>query len=164
MNERENYFNSSGEVGAYLDRGHKVFYNNEKTYETVRTSHCHLLTKNTRCDNCTHYRDTIRSMYNRWVKQQHQGTYINSHSHVNDQWLSTPQKKEKALDLKSELKKSTKKNQYLEQKIKEPLAKDSIEIDQDLNSGLEQKCVNTLMKSAAAIKRIVFSICFGKNN
>ena len=85
-----------------------------------------------------HYRDTIQSMYNRWMKQQHQDTHINSHSHVNDRWLSTPQKKEKALHLKSELKKSTKKNLYLEQRIKESIEKDSIEIDQELNNGLQQ--------------------------
>ena len=55
---------------------------------------------------------------------------LNSHNHVNDRWLSTPQKKEKALDLKSELKKSTKKTQYSDQKIKESLEKDSIKINQ----------------------------------
>lgn len=52
-------FNSSREVVAYLDRGHEVIYNNERTYETVRTSLCQLLTRKTRCDNCMHYRDTI---------------------------------------------------------------------------------------------------------
>ena len=132
-------FNSSGQVGAYLESGYQITDNNETFTETVRTSACLVLTdKKNRCDHCTSYRDTIRSIYHRWSKQCDEPLAINTSSHVNERWLNIAQKKEKASQVKSRLRKTEKKCQYLEQKIQESIEKNKVEVDEQLNNSLHE--------------------------
>ena len=128
--------NSSAEIAAYIDREHTIYYSGESYSETVRTSNCQLLTDKHRCSNCVRYRDTIRCMYHRWIKQQDEPKVVNTHSHANERWLNTTEMKQKTKQLKSQLRTTQKRNVYLEQKIKEAIDKKSIEVDKELNNGL----------------------------
>ena len=129
--------NSSGEVAAYLECGYLISYNNETFTETVRTSACQVLTDKNRCNNCISYRDTIRSIYHRWLKQEDLST-ISSSSHVNEWWLDITQKNEKASQVKIKLRKAERKWRYLDFKIRESIEKYNVEVDEQLNNGLHE--------------------------
>ena len=128
--------NSSGQVAAYLEGGYQISHNNNTFTETVRPSTCLILTEKNRCDHCTQYRSTIRAIYYRWSKQQHESLAVNTSSHVNERWLNTEQRDMKASQVKCRLRKTEKKCRYLEQKIKESVEKNNVEVDEQLSDGL----------------------------
>jgi len=137
VNERNGrLLNSFGETAAYIDKEHSVDCSGERYSETVRTYNCQLLTNKHRCSSCVRYRDTIRSMYHRWLKQQDEPKCVSTHSHVNERWLNTDEMKQKTDQLKSRLRTTERRNVYLEYKIKEDIDKKSIEVDKELNNGL----------------------------
>jgi len=125
--------NSSGQVAAYLEGGYQISHNNNTFTETVRSSTCLIVTEKNRCEHCTQYRDTIRSIYYRWSKQQHESLAVNTSSHVNER-----QKDMKASQVKCRFRKTEKKCRYLEQKIKESIEKNNIEVDKQLSDGLHK--------------------------
>jgi len=58
---------------------------------------------------------------------------VNTVSHINDKWLTT---KEKAGLIKKRLHATEKRNDYLEKKIRDSFDAKSINVDEDLNTGL----------------------------
>ena len=60
--------NRSGDIAAYVDNEYEVCFDKQRFSETVRTSDCLFLTKNTKCSKCMLYRDNLRSIYHKWLK------------------------------------------------------------------------------------------------
>ena len=116
---------SSGDTAAYIDRNAAVEISGQMYSETIRSSKCHLLIRGTKCPQCVSYRDTLRSIHHRWSKKQNQSPsrVASTHSHANERWLNTPQRKAKVSRLKSRMRLSEKRVQYLEEKIKESTEK-----------------------------------------
>ena len=79
--------NSAGDVAAYID-DFEVSFENQKLPETVRTSGCLILTKNSKCSQCTSYQQTLRSLYHGWSKRQSISPSKIMNSHVNEKWLT----------------------------------------------------------------------------
>ena len=140
-NARKGKFtSSSGDTVAYLDTNCAVELKGQKYTETVRSSKCCLLICGTKCSECVAYRDTLRSIHHRWSKKLNQSPskVTSTHSHANERWLNTPQRKEKVLQLKSRMRASEKRVKYMEGKIKEFMEKKGVQVDDPLHAGLNQ--------------------------
>ena len=88
-----NFFSPSGEKSAYLDRTGIFQLNGELYYETVRSSKCHRLVQGAKYSECVDYRDRLRAIYHRWVKNQMKSSKVTStHSHTNERWLTAAQR------------------------------------------------------------------------
>ena len=135
-----NIFSPSGDLSAYLDRNGIFQLNGEVYCKTVRSGKCHRLVCGAKCMECANYRDSLRENYHKWLKQQLKSpsAITSTHSHTNERWLTTTQKEEKSLKLKSRLRASNKKIAYLQNKIKELHDKMAIDVDDDLHNGLIQ--------------------------
>ncbi|XP_065889859.1 uncharacterized protein [Dysidea avara] len=132
-------YHASGEVAAYVDHSCRIYgHDGQLVSQTIRTSNCTILTEKARCISCTDYRPTLRSIYNRWLKQQAMSPtqIINISSHTNDRWLKPSEQKEKLTLVGKKLHATQKKNSYLQQKIKESFDTQSINIDNNLHTGL----------------------------
>jgi len=117
-NGRKGKFTStSGGVTAYLDKNAAVEINGQTYCETIRASRCHLLIRGTKCPECVSYKDTLRSMHHRWLKRQKASPsqVSSTHSHTNERWLNTPQRRVKASKLKKRVI-SAEKVKYLKDK------------------------------------------------
>ena len=55
---------------------------------------CELLTTGDKCLSCKAYRDTIRSIYNRWVRRS-SSDMSDTRSHSNERYLDTLERKKK---------------------------------------------------------------------
>ena len=97
-NSRKGTFTSIyGDVTAYVNRNGAIQHNGQTYSETIRSSKCHLLIYSTKCPDCVAYRNTLRSMHHRWLKHQNESPSktTSTHSHVNERWLNTPQRRKK---------------------------------------------------------------------
>ena len=157
-----NFYRASGELSAYLDKSGTFYLNGNRYKETVRSCKCQLLINGIKCSECSNYRDTLRAIYHRWFKQQNQSPnqHTSTHSHTNERWLTKTQQDTKTSKLKTRLKHSCQKINYLKQKIEEAHNKFAITVDDGLHGGLLQIMNN---HSARGIRRIVFVAYFGKN-
>ena len=134
-------FHASGEVAAYVDTSCSMYdHDGYLISETIRTSNCTILTEKGRCINCTDYRPTLRSIYNRWQKRQAVTStpIVNISSHTNDRWLKPTEQKEKLTLIEKKLHATEKKNGYLQQKIRESFDTKSINVDDNLHTGLSK--------------------------
>ena len=91
-----------GTVAAYIDTNAYVELNGQTYATTLRHSKCQLLTSAKKCIVCVNYRATVRSIYHRWIKSLNKSPSCipSTSSHVNNKWLKTPERKEKAKNLK----------------------------------------------------------------
>ena len=110
---------SSGDVAAFVDSNAAVQLNGQSYSVTVRSAKCQILTSAIKCPECISYRDIIRSIHHRW--QKHLNTspskLTGTHSHVNDRWLTTPEKKEKTSKLKRRVRSAEGMVKYMKEKI-----------------------------------------------
>ena len=86
------------------------------------------------------YRDSIRSMYHRWQKRINASpsrSQSSSHCHINDKWLHTLQRKAKLSTLQHRTKLADKKIKYLQKKIAALIEKRGVDVDDSLQTGLE---------------------------
>ena len=129
---------ASGDIAAYVDTNCAVELNGQTYTETIRSSRCHLLIRGMKCSECVSYRDTLRSIHHRWSKQQNKSPskVTSTHTHTNERWLNTPQRKEKVSRLKSRMRASEKKTKYMAEKIKESVDKKGMQVDDQLHVGL----------------------------
>lgn len=79
-------------------------------------------------------------MHHRRLKRKNDSPskVTSTHSHANERWLNTPQKREKASRLKSRLRASEKRVKYMEEKIKKSTEKKAVQVDDPLHLGLNQ--------------------------
>ena len=138
-NGRKGKFTStSGGITAYLDKNAAVEINGKTYCETIRSSRCHLLIRGTKCPECVSYRDTLRSMHHRWLKRQKVSSQVSTHSHTNERWLNTPQRKVKTTELKKRAVTAEKKVRYLRDKIAASTAKLAVDVDDELHNDLKR--------------------------
>lgn len=86
---------SDGKVTASVDQYAPVTLNRENYQATVRTGSCELVSNSQKCSSCKCYRDTLRTMYNRWCKRRATCELSDTSSHSNERYLNTPEKKAK---------------------------------------------------------------------
>lgn len=130
----------SGDISAYIDSNASVQLNGQTFTQTIRSSKCKVISSSGKCSECVGYRDTLRAMHHRWAKRQRESpSKLNStHSRANERWLNTPQRKIKLTKLKSRLRATEKKTDYLKEKIKESMSKKAVQVDDELHDGLNQ--------------------------
>lgn len=130
----------SGNVAAYIDCNAAVTLKGQTFGQTVRSSNCKILVPNGKCSACVTYRDSLRAMHHKWTKRQDESPskVTSTHSHVNERWLNTPQKKTKLARVKLRLRASEKKSAYMKEKIKEILSEKAVEVDNQLHEGLNK--------------------------
>ena len=121
--KKEKLYLSSGSTSAFLDR--------KPPHATVRTTKSELLTPAIKCPWCIKYRNTLRTMFHRWRKQQSVGNKIDARSHKNNRWLTSP---EKASQLRERVKSA---EAAVKKKIEASTKRLGVEVDDSLHSGLE---------------------------
>ena len=129
---------ASGDIAAYVDTNCAVKLNGQTYTETIRSSRCHLLIRGMKCSECVSYRDTLRSIHHRWSKKQNKSPseFTSTHTHTNERWLNTPQRKKKVPRLKSRVRASEKRAKYMAEKIKESVDKKGMQVDDQMHVGL----------------------------
>lgn len=125
----------SGTVAAFVDRNAPILLNGKIVHATVRSSECQILTSASKCPQCVRYRDTVRAMHHRWQKRK--PSLQPTSSHINDRWLTTPEKKLKTCMLRQRVRSAEAAVKYLKEKIKISTSKLGVDIDDPLHSGLE---------------------------
>lgn len=123
-------------VTATVDSFSPVFLNGEKYAKTVRVSTCELLVEGSKCASCVSYRDSLRSMYHRWLKQKSlsPSKRQSTRNRTNLRWLSTPEKSKRYSQLRTRLDAKEKKIKRLKEKIGVMMEKDHITLDPTLHS------------------------------
>lgn len=123
-------------TSAILDTYAPVNLKGETYAQTVRTLSCEVLIPlpSVRCSVCLKYRNTLRYMCSRQKKKMEQSQSPSS-SHANNRFLCTPQRNEKMKRLRERATLAETKTKQLT-KMLDRLVKDSISVDDDLNSDL----------------------------
>ena len=131
---------SSGDIAAYVDRNAAVELNGQSYGATVRSAKCQILTSGTKCPECVHYRDIIRSIHHRWQKRlkTSPSQLTCTHSHVNDRWLKTPERKAKVAKLRQRVRSAESMVKYMKEKIAVSTDELGTHVDDSLHNGLEQ--------------------------
>ena len=131
---------TSGDIAAYIDSNAHVQLNGQTYSTTVRSTKCHILTSVTKCPACASYCDTIRSIHHRWQKRLNTSPskLTSTHSHVNERWLTTPERQEKRTKLKQRVRSAENMVKYMKEKIAASTQKLGTMADDSLHSGLEQ--------------------------
>ena len=131
---------SSGDIAAYVDRNAAVELNGQSYGATVRSAKCQILTSGTKCPECVHYRDIIRSIHHRWQKRlkTSPSQLTSTHSHVNDRWLKTPERKAKVAKLRQRVRSAESMVKYMKEKIAVSTDELGTHVDDSLHNGLEQ--------------------------
>lgn len=78
-------------IAAMVDDFSTVYLNGDAYSKTVRVSTCEMLLHGTKCPSCVSYRNSLRRIYHRWLKQK-SPTRQSSSSRINIRWLNTPEK------------------------------------------------------------------------
>lgn len=96
-----------------------ISLNGETHSKTVRHSKCELLVGSGKCSSCVAYRNTLRKIYHRWLKQKALSpSYRESAtSKVNFTHLNTPEKQRRYTNLRTQLKTTEKQMERLKDKI-----------------------------------------------
>lgn len=160
---RGKFTSTSGGVTAYLDKNAAVEINGQTYCETIRASRCHLLIRGTKCPECVSYRDTLRSMHHRWLKRQKASPsqVSSTHSHTNERWLNTPQRRMKASKLKKRVISAEKKVKYLNAAS---MAKLAVHVDDGLHNDLKQMMGEHDKQIQTSTEKVAFTTCFGTNS
>ena len=92
-------------VTAIVDSFAPVSCRGKLYTNTIRVSSCELLVKGNKCTSCVLYRDSLRKMYNRWLKLKSlsPSKRQSTRSKTNLRWLSTPEKSKRYSRLRTRL-------------------------------------------------------------
>ncbi len=123
-----------GELACFVDDYASVHLNGDVYETTIRPSNYGMLVNAiaSRCENCNSYRNYLRTLSSRQLKKSSQTPVIELSSHVNDRFLSTPEKQVKM----SKLKKVKKKLDAMTKKLDMLLKKQGEEVDKGLHADL----------------------------
>ena len=123
----------NGKFSAYIDNCITVT-NGKILLDTVRTSECELLYASKQCVSCKAYRANLRAMHNKWSKHNLSDT-LDSSSHTNDRYLTSPQKKAKIDALRHRVHVVKEEVRNLKEKVLK-LSEQGDEVDADLQEDL----------------------------
>ena len=131
--KKEKIMSAKGETSAYLDE-HPVEMNGKRYPRTIRSSKCELI-GSIKYVSCRNYHSNLRSMYHRWMK--HSEDSRNSlHSHTNERYMNTPQKKAKISRLRNRAHVAEQEVAKLREKIERLSIIQGENLDEDLHSDL----------------------------
>ncbi len=119
----------SGDISATVDDFASVSLNGEVFTKTVRRATCEMICNVSKCSECKSYRPTLRAMHNRWIKR-HRFESVDVNKHINDRYLSTPEKKTKMATLR---KVATEKEKLMKKRVDQITEIISEEVDDELN-------------------------------
>jgi len=94
LSKKGKIISPNGKVVAYVDNcitkvDGQIFLN------TIHTSECELLCTSMKCAFCKAYRTDLRAMHSRWLRSLCDRSRIDTSSHTNDRYLSSPQRNAK---------------------------------------------------------------------
>ena len=134
---KEKLFTASGTIAAFLDKSFQVALHGHSCLATVRMSGCQILCSTVKCTHCVGYRDVLRAMYHRWRKWEISPSRPSTSSHINDRWLTTPEKKMKTNQMRIRIRSAESAVKYLKEKIAASTEKRGVYVDDSLHTGLE---------------------------
>lgn len=127
-------------IVAKVDDYSKVFLNGKQYDVTIRSSNCELVVQGSKCSSCIMYRDSLRRMHHRFLKQRSSSPShrLSSSSKVNMRYLNSPEKKMRYTSLRSRFDAKCKEHKRLkETSIQQLTESNGIELQPDLHSDFE---------------------------
>jgi hypothetical protein len=122
-------------VTATVDDFSPVFEKGVWYEKTVRVSTCEMLVTGVKCSMCISYRNSIRSIYHRWMKQRRSPSHRQStKSRTNIRWLTTPEKLNRYSRLRSRLDVKHKEVKRLREKIDVLTERNHVLLDSTLHT------------------------------
>ena len=120
-------------ITARVDDFSTVYLNGDAYSKTVRASKCEILVHGSKCPSCVSYRDSLRRIYHRWLKQKSPSRQ-SSKSRVNVRWLNTPEKSSRYSQLRTRLDAKNKEVKRLQDKISYLTKQNGILLESNLES------------------------------
>ena len=107
-----------GKEVASIDT-YSVILNSKKYLKTVRYSDCQMLVSSGKCSSCVTYRNSLRKIYHRWVKQKSlsPSQRESATSRTNFSLLNTPEKQKRYSNVCSQFRTQEKQLERLQEKI-----------------------------------------------
>ena len=102
-------------IVARIDDFSTVYLNGDEYSKTVRASTCEMLVNGSKCPSCVSYQESLRRIYNRWLKKKSPSQQ--SRSKTNIHWLNTPEKSNRYSHLRTRLDAKSKDVKRLQDKI-----------------------------------------------
>ena len=151
--ERKGKFvNSKGDTIARIDSKH-ISCNDQLIPNTIRHMNCEIFIApditNNRCKQCQTYRPVLRAMYHRF-KQKRLPSMLSS-SHINNKYLSSPEKITKLSECQASLRatKHQLSQLQMQQSLISEVAKNGIQLHNDIHNDL----VSIMQEKAEEIQR-----------
>lgn len=137
---KRKFTSANGKVTAVLDSTSDVTLNGDTFSNTVRVANCQMLVPSGKCCACVSYRTSLRTMYNRWLKnKKHTPTRrTNSSSRVNIRWLNTPEKRKRIQSIQRRLVAAERQVEQLKEKIWNSVKSHGVIVDNQLSNDLSQ--------------------------
>ena len=123
-------------ITARVDDFSTVYLNGDAYSKTVRASKCEILVHGSKCPSCVSYRDSLRRIYHRWLKQKSPSRQ-SSKSKVNIRWLNTPEKSSRYSQLRTRLDAKNKEVKRLQDKISYLTKQNGILLESNLESNFK---------------------------
>ena len=129
---------TNGQIKATLDSSSDVTLNGETYMSTVRVANCAMLVASGKCHTCVPYRNTLRTMYNRWIKNKtcSPTRRTSSSSHVNIRWLNSPEKRTRMKDIQRRLVTAERQIEHMKERIQSSIKDHGVVVDNQLSSDL----------------------------
>ena len=124
----------NNQVVAYLDSTTCVSADGEIYARTVRHSQCEMLVLGSCCKKCADYRDNLRVISRNHSLSKKR---IKFSKHTNFRYMKSPQKKRRLKLLQQSLHNKKRQLQRLKSKLKKLMAKEGVEISEELQSDLQ---------------------------
>ena len=99
---------------------------------------CEILVGSGKGHACSTYRSTLRTMYNRWVKNKARSptTRISSSSRINNRWLSSPEIITRMKDIQRRMASAERQIEHLKKKLGCPQKNRGVVVDDQLSDDL----------------------------
>ena len=137
---KRKFTSANGKVTAVLDSTSDVTLNGDTFSNTVRVANCQMLVPSGKCCACVSYRPSLRTMYNRWLKNKKltPTRRTNSSSRVNIRWLNTPEKRKRIQSIQRRLVAAERQVEQLKEKIRNSVKSHGVIVDNQLSDDLSQ--------------------------
>ena len=135
-----NFKSTNGQIKANVDSSCDVTLNGDIYSSTVRVTNCEMLVAVGKCNACVPYRSTLRTMYNRWIKNKtcSPTKRTSSSSHVNLRWLNSPEKRSRMKNIQRRMVTAERQVEHLKEKIQLSVKAHGVVVDDQLNNDLSR--------------------------
>ena len=123
---------------AFVDNHVRTCVDGGSYTPTIRCNDCPIILMGTKCSCCVSYRNTLRKMKARWLKQKTSSPSVRQSpsSRTNVRFLKTPERLKRYKGLRSRLDNKIKENKRLRAKIKDMINKQGNRIDHEISADL----------------------------